>query len=132
MDLGEQLYSARGSQSAGISEYHRKNLNLDVNEVDSRFIFDIHSRKWGNKFFEMRPAFSLSSFGGLEMKENYLQHHHDAIVSLPLYCKIAGISLNEIDFETIVLKLKPEFNTAEWIDGVFNHGFYNLINKEYS
>ena len=78
--LGEQLYSARGSQSAGVSKYIYDQLNLDVNDLDSRFLFDVYSSRWGNKFYEMRPAFSLSIFGGNEFKDSMLNIDHDAVV----------------------------------------------------
>jgi len=115
LSLGEQLYSAAGSQSAGISEYYRKYMNLDPNSKDSRFLIDVFSKRWGNQFFELRPAFSLSRFGLFEFKESFVLQNHDVIVSIPLYCKMAGISISEIDYEDIRIRLKPEYNTKEFI-----------------
>ena len=126
MTLGEQLYSARGSQSAGISKYIYDQLNLDVNDVESRFMFDVYSNRRGSNFYELRPAFSMSIFGRHEFKDSMVNIDHDSIVSLPLYCKLAGIAVNEIDYESYVLKLKPEYNNVEWIDQ-FNREFDRLI-----
>ncbi len=104
--MGEQLYSARGSQSAGISEYWRTTLNLDVFENDSTFIVDILSKKYGNRFFELRPAFSLTGMMQYDFKRT-LFHEQDIVVSIPLFCKMAGISINELEYEQFNLKLKP-------------------------
>jgi len=47
-DIGEFLYSARGSQSAGISEYFMNKYALDPNDLDSTFLYDVYSEKWAN------------------------------------------------------------------------------------
>lgn len=91
-------------------------MNLDAHDIDSRFLFDVYSERWGNRFYEMRPAFSMSIFGGHEFKDSMLAHDHDAIVQIPLYAKLAGISVNQIDYETYIVKLKPEYNTVDWMD----------------
>ena len=63
ISLGESLYNAAGSQSMGVSEYHRKHYKLDSNNPKSQFILDVHSNKWGSVFFELRSAFALSRAG---------------------------------------------------------------------
>ena len=50
--LAEQLYSAKGSQSAGVSEYVRKQLQLDWKSQTS-FLLQTYSKKWGNFFYEL-------------------------------------------------------------------------------
>jgi uncharacterized protein (DUF2164 family) len=42
-------------------------MNLDVNDVDSKFIVETISNKWGNKFFELRPSAALSFFGMVDV-----------------------------------------------------------------
>ena len=122
------LYSARGSQSAGIGEYYRSRLNLEVNDPDSTFLLDVHSQKWGNRFFELRPAFSLSAFMDHHLRSVLQQVDHDILVSLPLYSKIAGISLNEIEIEQYNIKLKPEYNNKDFIHG-FQHHYLEKVNQ---
>jgi hypothetical protein len=70
--LGEQLYSEEGLHSVGVSKYIYDQLNLDLSDKDSGLLLDVHSEKWGNKFYELMPAFSLSIFGGLEFKDSML------------------------------------------------------------
>lgn len=111
------LYSAQGSQSAGVSEHYRNLLGLDVNDKESTFLLDIYSRKWGTRFFELRPSFSLNQIMDHQVKDVLNLHDHDILVSLPLYCKIAGISLNEIEFEQYNIKLKPEYNNKDFLNG---------------
>ena len=120
------LYSARGSQSAGVSEHYRNLLNLDVNDAESTFLLDIYSRKWGNRFFELRPAFSLNQIMDHQVKDVLNLHDHDILVSFPLYSKIAGISMNEIEIEQYNIKLKPEYNTKDFING-FQHHYLDKV-----
>jgi ABC-type antimicrobial peptide transport system permease subunit len=53
---------------------------------------------------------------------------HDTIVSLPMYCQMGGISLNEIDYEQINIRLKPEYNDREWIRDDFFRNYQQAIN----
>lgn len=125
----EELYSARGSQSAIVSEWVRRNLGLDSEDTDSRFLLETFSNKWGNKFFEVRPQSAVSMFGGFHVKDAMLQVAHDVLVSIPLYCKIAGMSMNEIEYENYYVKLKPEYS-----DGEFARYFaaqFNIMIAEY-
>lgn len=62
--MGQFLYSARGSQSAGISQFYMEDYSLDPNDLDSTFIYDVSSEKWGNFYYHMRPGFALTAFGG--------------------------------------------------------------------
>ena len=56
MSVSEELYTKRGSQSAIVSEMSRKQLDLDASDPESTFIVETFSRKWGDKFFELRPS----------------------------------------------------------------------------
>jgi len=52
MTPGERLFSARGSQSAILSEEARKLLNLDLDDMDgSVFLLDLHTKNGANRFF---------------------------------------------------------------------------------
>lgn len=100
-----------------------KEYKLDPNDLDSTFLYDIYSEKWGNKFYQMRAGFGLEVFGGENFKDILLGGDHDSIVSLPLYCQMGGISLNELEYEQINIRLKPEYNNREWIRDVFFHHY---------
>lgn len=41
-----------------------------------------------------------------------------------MYCKMSGISVNEVDWELVILKLKPEYNTYDFISE-FMHDFHS-------
>ena len=112
--MGEYLYSARGVQSAAISDYFIRFLNLDPNDYNSTFLYEVFSEKWGNYFYQVRPAFGLRAFGGMYVKDRMLDSPHENLVSLPLYAKMAGISVSEVEFETAILNLKPEYNTDQF------------------
>jgi hypothetical protein len=36
--------------------------------------------------------------------------------------------MNELDYDTYKIKLKPEYNTFDWINNHFNHDFTKMIN----
>jgi len=72
VSMTEDLYSARGSQSAIVSEWVRKNLGLDREDIDSRFLLETFSNKWGNKFYEIRPQSAVAMFGSFHVKDTML------------------------------------------------------------
>jgi hypothetical protein len=84
---------------------------LDPSDKESRFLYDVYSEKYGNKFYEMHPGFSMSGFSSFQLKELMLTKDHDSIVSVPMFCKMSGISVNEVDYELLVVKLKPEYDS---------------------
>ena len=36
--------------------------------------------------------------------------------------------MNEIDYESYTIKLKPEYNNFDWIEKTFNTNFHRIIN----
>jgi hypothetical protein len=110
--ISQQLYSPRGSQSAIISEWAKNNLDLDQESV---FLIETFSNKWGNKYFQLRPSAAVSLFGGFPMPAAKLQVDPDVLVSIPLYCKITGLSMSEIEYDTYYVKLKPEYNHKKFL-----------------
>jgi hypothetical protein len=50
------------------------------------------------------------------MKDSFVMQYHDILVSTPLFCKMAGISLSEMDYEEIRVRLKPEYNNFEFLN----------------
>ena len=52
----------------------------------------------------------MSSLGDFRIQDTHVGIDHDVLVSIPLYCKISGISFNEVDFEGYQIKLKKEYN----------------------
>jgi len=128
-DIGEFLYSARGAQSAGISEYFMNKYALDPNDLDSTFLYDVYSEKWGNKYYEVRPGFGVSVFGGLMVKDVMLASEHDTLVSIPLFCKMGGISLNELEYETVHFKVKWYWNHILYIRDKFFGDYQNATSS---
>ena len=63
----------------------------------------------------MRPAFALKIFGETYVKDRMLNSPHESLVSIPLYAKLAGISVSEVEIEFATIRLKPEYNTREFI-----------------
>ena len=84
-----------------------------MNDIDSRFLIEVLSHKFGNKYFELRPSAAYDLMAMLYMQEVDVGRPHDVLVSLPLFCKMSGMSINEIHFKNYVAKLKPEYNNVE-------------------
>jgi len=107
---GEQLYSPKGSQSAIVSEHNRHRLKLEIDDFEhSVFLLDVYSHKWGNKFFELRNIMAADSMSTLELRNCKIDNDQDVIVSIPMYAIMAGVSINELNFETYNLRVKEEF-----------------------
>jgi ABC-type lipoprotein release transport system permease subunit len=65
-----------------------------------------------------------------------LTKDHDSIVSVPMYCKMSGISVNEVDYELLVIKLKPEYDNKKFLEKIYGdlnsmfHYFENVVPDE--
>ena len=75
----------------------------------------------------MHLAYALSLFGSFEMKDKMLTNDHHALVSIPMYSKMAGISVNEVTYENYVARLKPEYNNKKFITEVLYQDIDKLI-----
>jgi hypothetical protein len=62
----------------------------------------------------MRAAFGLKTFSNIAVKDRMLNSPHDNVVSIPLYCALAGISVSEVEFEQAVIQMKPEYNNPQF------------------
>ena len=89
-------------------------FNLDPNDGNATHILDIYSEKWGNQYYELRPGIGFGLFGAIEFKNKLLTTDHDTIVSIPMYCKMTGLSLNEIEYEYIKLRLNWNYNHIDF------------------
>lgn len=89
-------------------------MNLDIDDEDSRFLLHSHSTKWGNKIYEMRPMYSLDSFGILQFKNVQLLIDHDVITSIPLFAKVQGASVSELEYERMQVRVKSEYNNKDF------------------
>lgn len=38
----------------------------------------------------------------------------DILVSLPLFCKLTGMSMSELSFHEYSMQMKPEYNNWDW------------------
>jgi ABC-type antimicrobial peptide transport system permease subunit len=61
--MTEELYSPRGVQSAFIGEYVRNWFGIDTADINAKIIVDLHSQKWGTKYYEVRPMAALTRMG---------------------------------------------------------------------
>lgn len=112
----EDLYSTRGIQSAIVGDYFRNSFNLDPTNIDSKFLIETQHKRRGNHFFEVRPLASANRLGVLELKDTFVHiNNPDVLVSLPLFCKMTGLSMSEVAFQEYIVKLKHEYNHWDWL-----------------
>ena len=81
---------------------------------NSTFLFEVFSEKWGNRYYELRPGIGLEIYGGINVKDRMLDSPHETLVSIPLYCKMAGISVGEVEYETTFIRVKPEYSYIDF------------------
>lgn len=79
------------------------------------------SKKWGDRFYEMRMLMSFSLFSHFEIRDVITHMDLDMILPLPIYAAIAGVSVSELDYERINLRVKPEYHSRQ---------FYKDMKKE--
>jgi len=93
--------------------------NFDPNDESHTHVFDVYSEKWGNEYYEMRPGIGFSMFGPDEFKDLMITSDHDSIVSIPMYCKMTGLSLSEIEYESIRFKIHWYYNHLDYIRDIW-------------
>jgi hypothetical protein len=72
------------------------------------------------KFIDMRFLNSFIYFGGFDIQAYQTADAMDAIVSLPFFCNLLGISISEVDFEKYNIRIKKEFNNKQWLESFSN------------
>jgi hypothetical protein len=97
--------------------------SFDPNNMNSTFIYDVYSELWGNHYYEVRPAMSFSVFGGFTFKDVMMGSDHDSLVSVPMYCKMAGISVNEVEYESVKIKIKWYYNHIDFERFMFTYDY---------
>lgn len=115
MSPAEHLYSADGSSlSAIISDYDRRIFKMDLDDPSHQvFVLDVNSHKWGNRFFKLQAVAASGSMSNYQFRSVRFDTDQDLLVSLPIYAIMAGISVNEINFEAYNLRIKEEFVVKE-------------------
>lgn len=63
----------------------------------------------------MRPGIGFSIFGPDELKGKLIFNDHDSVVSIPMYCKMTGLSLSEIEYESIRFKIHSQYNNIDFV-----------------
>ena len=58
----------------------------------------------------MRHLMSFNLFSHFEIRDVITAADLDMILPLPMYAAIAGVSVSELDYERINIRVKPEYN----------------------
>ena len=109
LPLGEQLYTARGSQSLILGEYFRENLGLTL-DPESTILLEM-TRGKETRREELRVLATMDFAPGFRFSKIPLVRNQDILVSLPTYARLAGDSIKSFDdipLKKIFFKIKDD------------------------
>jgi len=69
---------------------------------------------------------AADSLSNLEFRNCKIENDQDLIVSIPMYAIMAGVSVNELNFESYNLRLKKEYSTKEQLDHLLSKFSENM------
>ena len=107
LDLGEQLYTARGSQSVIMGEYYREFLKLSL-DPESTLMLTVGNGQ-GSRSEEFRVLATLNFAPGFRFSQIPLVTNQDIIISLPTYMRLAGDEIKkseDIPLRKLFIKVK--------------------------
>lgn len=112
LSLGEQLYTPKGSQSAGVGEYVADYLNVDPKDWKQSILLQMFSgsRERPNMFYRKRPIWTMNQVAAFTMRDRNVRGGSDptVLVSLPEYNRLVApnTGLNDTRWERIMVTLK--------------------------
>lgn len=111
LSLSEQLYTARGSQAAGMGGYVRDWLGLSPDNWRKTFRTNIFTSNW-NVYITQRCLWSTKVMPGKQMSDRE-GNSNQMLISLPLLRKLLAININYpyFPFEKLIVKLKEPENS---------------------
>lgn len=102
---------------------------MDVNDINHQvLLLDVKSNNWGNRFYELRTLLTCDILAGLEFRAQRLDIAQDIIVSVPMYAIMAGISVNEINFEAYHVRVKPDYIKKDVLNDLYDK-FQKYLSK---
>lgn len=108
LDYGEQLYTPRGSQGAGVGSYLTDRSSVNPSSLNDTMILTVQTAQ-SSKYFRKRPVWTAMNVPAFTMKDKS-GGTPTFLTSLPVYNNLMGlqISLNESKWERIVIELKDK------------------------
>jgi len=130
LDLGEQLYTTRGSQGVILGEAYMDQLGLSL-DIESSIIIQLQ-KGINSTIEELRVLASLGSAPGFKVSPLPSVTTQDVLISLPTYKRliknITG-TVDKIPLEKLLIKVKG--NTNENL-GIVSEAFNQLKQANYS
>ena len=109
LDLGDQLYTARGSQGVIIGQTYKRDLDLSL-DIDSSVLL-IMENGTSSKIEELRVLATLESAPGFNFSKLPSVVSQDILISLPTFRRLASnitSSATKIPFERMLIKVKDD------------------------
>jgi hypothetical protein len=112
LNLGEQLYTVRGTYGGGIGEFLASNIDAMYGEKTKSpsFLINLENDDGTVKFFKLKSSFVLNNSPTYEMNSRRGLLKETVLVSLPSYLAYSGKmdrgGLDNIKFRSLYLKFK--------------------------
>lgn len=123
LDLGEQLYTARGMQGAAMGGHLMSELSLDPNNWKNTFKVNLFTTSW-NVYIQLRGIWSSTVVPSKNMNSRDTGEKQAMLVSIPTLKKLLNskMTLNYFPFKKLLIKLyEPE-----------NKSHINMVTKQLS
>ena len=111
LSYGEQLYSAKGSQSAAVSSYTVDKTSTDPTKFNESILVQAYSsdKNRPNRYYRKRPMWVASQAPGFKMRDRE-DGRQVMLVSLPAFNRIISPTraLSKVPYRKINIKFKDE------------------------
>jgi len=114
LDLTEQLYTARGIQGSAVSGNTMNKLSISPSKWKSPYKLNVFTDEW-NIFLRLRALWSTKFFPGKIMSDRVSSAWNDALISMPTFKKLMGMTqnFNAFPFNRLLIKFKNPGNSDE-------------------
>ena len=118
LSLGEQLYSAKGSQSAGVGHSIVDEANINPESPNEFFLVLSNQVSNGqrNTYYKKRPLWTLSNVALFTMRDREVRccNNPGVLMNLPAYNALVNNrdGMNNTRFEKIMVKLHQPLNAT--------------------
>jgi hypothetical protein len=116
----------------GLGSYSAKSVTVDDVEINYNRTMMFNMYGTGkNVYYQFRPAFMLDSAPIFRMSDRESESTASAIVSLPIFTLLSELSIDNMLFEKLIIKLKDPSNIKD-IDTVKNAITTTLVGNSFS
>ena len=115
LNVSDQLYSAKGSQSVAVGSYVTDFINIDPTELEDTLLLQTYTSAQNktNRYYRKRILWTAKQAPAFTMRDRKNNAHNPTVlVSLPVYNRMIdpAMTLNKTTWERVIIKLKDPEN----------------------